>query len=249
MPKKKFKKNDKPVQVMTEFKLSEISAVTRPAQGGALAVIMKRGDSDDIDPMAKAGDLVDLLTSSTSGHQHGIIVDMDGDHKYILVQYAHGKNEETSHDHQLVIDSDGAVTVSENNGHTHTIEAEALREVLFSQIVNKNNEDNHTIEFTNAADKGGLIAKETTMPAPTVSQEEHDKVVKQLALVTALTAMSEIHKSHYNTLDATGKEGFIAKSVEDRELDIKLQKSADPVVYTTDSIEVKKESTIYPFTT
>lgn len=249
----KLKKSTKPVQVMTKFKLNEISAVTKPAQGGALAVIMKRDDSD-IDKAAhkkkkkkekqtytKSGDLVDLLTSAEEGHQHGIIVDPwdENDASHIRVDYAYIKDEEYSHDHKLLIAADGGITVSENNGHTHNIDADAMRDILFSRMINKSNENQSTIEFTNAADNGGLIAKETTMPDPkTVSQEDHDKVLKKVALLTALTSMPEIHKAHYATLDDAGQTAFIDKSAEDRGLDVELKKSADPVVYTADNGDV-----------
>lgn len=264
------------VQVMTKFKLNEISAVTRPAQGGALAVIMKRADDavvtkqlteeererrrrrrrendlkkqedgeDDEErkrrnrrrDYAKAGDLVDLLTSAEEGHQHGVVVNVYEDNTYVIVNYASEQDSDTSHDHQLVMDSDGTITVSENEGHSHTLDGEALRQILFDRVVNKVDQNTKTISLNNAAELGGLIVKETTMPNPTVSKEDHDKVVAQLAKVSALATMSEIHKGYYTSLDGTKQEEFITKSVADRDLDVQLAKSDDPVVYTSDAGE------------
>lgn len=219
------------IQVMTKFQLNEISAVNRPAQGEALAVIMKRAEDKANLPIVKAGDLVDILTSSNNGHQHGITINNSDGDMYVHVNYASEKDSATSHDHVLAVTPEG-ITVSENEGHTHIIDADILRTLLLNRMVEKSNQKTQTIEFTNAADNGGLIAKETTMP---ISQEDHDKVVKQLAVQTAINSLSVMTKGHYDTLTTQeAKDAYLAKSEEHRVVDCDLAKSADPLVYTAD---------------
>lgn len=230
------------IQVMTKFKVDEISSVNRPAQGPALAVIMKRSaiaegvaDANKETALTKSGDLVDILTSSTKGHQHGITINSDDGNVYVHVNYASEKDSQTSHDHVLAVTPEG-ITVSENEGHSHTIDADVLQTLLLNRMVEKSIQKTRIIGFTNAADNGGLIAKETTMPIP---QEEHDKVVKQLAVQTAINSLSVMTKGHYDTLTTqAAKDSYLAKSETERTLDVELAKSADPVVYTTDSGQV-----------
>lgn len=107
--------------IMRRFALDEISAVTSPAQKGARMTIMKRDDADAA-PIAKSGT---VLTSSTNGHAHLIVLD-----DYTLARGG-GYTEEVAelvgerqhwHRHPFVIDKRGNITIGEMSGHSHAAE-------------------------------------------------------------------------------------------------------------------------------
>ncbi len=134
-------------RIMHKFKMDEISAVDRPAQSPALSVIMKRDESVD-----KAGDMVNALTSAEEGHQHGISINQHDDEMYVTVHYARSEDAEGGHDHQVVVNTTGDMVVSENMGHTHTIDTEAVRNIMFSCIANKRESTMPLPEINNVMD-------------------------------------------------------------------------------------------------
>lgn len=123
---------------MDKFEMNEISFVDKPAQEGALAVLTK-ADAEDMsvdelldDDIDKRGDLVDLVTSSDEGHAHGIGVHEDHEGVTVVISYAAGPEGEM-HDHQ-VVDDNGFYTLTENHGHTHTIDQDAMRQALMDRL-------------------------------------------------------------------------------------------------------------------
>lgn len=109
-------------RVMRRFALDEISAVTNPAQKGARMTIMKRDDADaDAAPFAKGQT---VITSSTNGHAHLIVLD-----DYTLARGG-GYTEEVAelvgersrwHRHPFVIDKKGNITIGDADGHSHSV--------------------------------------------------------------------------------------------------------------------------------
>ena len=88
--------------VIRSLKINEISGVDNPAQEGARVSIMKRnepqqkslfGPSGDVQKYY--GDLADLLTSETDGHQHGINVERRDNGTSFHVSYAKGLEDES----------------------------------------------------------------------------------------------------------------------------------------------------------
>lgn len=65
---------------------------------------------------------------------------------------------------------------------------------------------------------------------------------KQIVLLTALSAMSDLSKSHYATLDDAGKEAFAKSSVSAQELAVTAAADADAIVYTAKSGDVFRKS-------
>lgn len=65
---------------------------------------------------------------------------------------------------------------------------------------------------------------------------------KQIVLLTALSAMSDMSKSHYATLDDAGKEAFAKSSVSAQELAVTAAADADAIVYTAKSGDVFRKS-------
>lgn len=106
-------KTDKPLRRrrrMEKFKIDEISAVDRPAQSSALALIMKRGTSEH------GVNKRIVLTSAYEGHAHAVSI--NGDAREVgggMTMPAEG------HVHPFMIDDDGNVIIGETEGHTHEV--------------------------------------------------------------------------------------------------------------------------------
>lgn len=119
-------------RIMDKFALGEVSFVSRPAQEGATAAIIKSDDGTDAE---KNGDLVDLVSGSEDGHQHGIsICEYHDEHLSLVVHYAAGPDGEM-HDHQLALGTDGQYAMTENRGHTHEIDSAQLQLRVMSEMM------------------------------------------------------------------------------------------------------------------
>ncbi len=157
MPKSNYRRGRR--RRMEKFALGEISFVDSPAQSPAVADIMKNhvGEmtvEELMDPnlsdeewlekhgidsegeVEKNGDLVDMVTSVDEGHQHGIRVRDDCDGMYLWISYA-GGDRDSMHDHQVIFNADGTYSVTENVGHSHTIDSVALQQVIIARIAAK----------------------------------------------------------------------------------------------------------------
>ena len=169
MPESQYQRGKR--RRMDKFKLNEVSAVTTPAQGPALAAIrksddeivfkqdgprsgetfdqflarMRRNGSDMSDGearamferVAKGGDMADMFTSIEEGHQHAIHVYEHDDGVNVMVGYATAPGAEHSHDHQITRGDDGMYIVSENVGHSHTIDGMKLQEIIMMRMMMK----------------------------------------------------------------------------------------------------------------
>lgn len=222
---------------MRKFKIGEISSVDRPAQGGALSVLMKRADDDIDHDIAKRF----FLTEGADGHSHLIRLD-----DFVRVNMGGETSWTDGHDHPFVISDSGVITIGEADDHTHSItmsvdeilkngytESEAISK-MFKGKVNKS-----------AAKSSGSKHEETIMPENKDALEKAQKDLKiakaGLATATALATLSDIQKAHYAGLDDANKELFLKKSDVERTADVDLEKAADAVVYKSDSgAEFKK---------
>lgn len=214
---------------MRTFKINEISGVDVPAQEGARMLLMKRADATkkaDTD-VKKAGDLVNALTSETDGHQHGVHVYSQDGELGITVMYALAEGADASHDHPIVRNTDGSFTLGVVAGHTHELDADAIQAALINLIAKDESGDTTMTEKTNAE----VIAE----------------LQKKLDRSDSIIALAAVEKAHFDALDDAGKDGFLAKSTDDRTKDIdalaKAAHDADPVVYTTtDGVDLRKSA-------
>lgn len=100
---------------MVKFSIDEISAVTRPAQSGARALIAKSKPKGKIEK----GILV-LTDPDSTDHQHLLCFN-----QYVRLEGGGTTNGATDpmgryHDHPFTVDEDGKVDIGEALGHTHT---------------------------------------------------------------------------------------------------------------------------------
>lgn len=199
----------------------------------------------------KAGDLVELATSADAGHQHGIHVYMDGEDFAIVVAYAMGEDAERSHDHQIMRNEDGSYSVLENAGHTHDdIPVDRIMNVITQRLLEKEAAGEELPEEGPLADLLVAAKKSKQQPPEGDNQmadnKELDALKAQVATLTAVAALTGVHKTHYDSLDDDGKTAFLELDDTGKDDAIKTAETqkadADPVVYTADNGDVFKQS-------
>ena len=219
-------------RIMRTFKINEISGVDVPAQQGARVTIMKRAEPGQKDDDAKKrmyGDLVQLLTSETEGHQHGIKMNVydDGDIS-VYVMRALGDGAESEHDHPIVRNQDNAYQMGVVAGHTHEIDSAALGALILNLVTTKGK----------GVDMDGKD-KNTEL-----SVENFAALQKRLDRAEQVMKLVGDDRTHFDGLKEEGQTAFLEKSAEDRATEIAAAKAAlegDPVVYTTtDGVELRK---------
>ena len=218
-------------RIMRAFKIDEISGVDRPAQAGASVTIMKRATPADKSAEAKKrlfGDIVDMLTSETEGHQHGIKCSKydDGD-VCIIVMHSLAPGAEAAHDHPIVRSTDGTYTMGIVAGHTHDIDSAGLASLLLSILTKGDN----------------------SMSDKTPEQIAAEAMEKRLARAEAVIGLSTEHREYFDGMEKDEhKNVWLQKSVEERDQALEAAKVAkaksdgdDPVVYTTMAgVEIRK---------
>jgi len=220
-------------RILKEFKLTEISAVDKPAQSPALATIMKRND-DTIEKKY-------VMTSGTDGHTHLISIDIwSKDNMGGYTSWTDG------HEHPFILRDDGTIEVGEADGHDHGVfpstEQIFQKDLTEDQIKPIMALMKTTFEKPNAADNGGqqpVHTKETNMPdiSKAVHQtalDQVDSLKKSLAVAIAFGTLTDLQKSHHATLDEAGKELFLAKSSAERAMELEVIEKANAIVYTAD---------------
>lgn len=219
-------------RIMRAFKIDEISAVDRPAQQGATADIMKRDSAK-----TEKGDTVELLTSATDGHQHGIrIRHCPHDGLQVYVMYAAGTDEnDHGHDHVLLIGQDGTVTVSENHGHTHEVESAALQQAIMRSTMAVKAGSNTAPGAEQVEQSAGSAGNVTTEEVPMTEQEkaEMDALKARAAKAEAINALSAEERQAYDKFSTDAeRDGFLAKSADERKVEIAKAAELTQVVYT-----------------
>lgn len=209
-------------RIMRRFSINEISAVDRPAQVGAKALLMKRDGETDGDFEKRM-----RLTTAVNGHQH-MVQDCEdvqsGNTSYERVPGL--PNSWEGHSHPWVRDEDGNIQIGEAMGHVH--------EVIYSASTVKKSDDK--------VDKAASAAKEESTE---MDEKQIAELKASLAKALAMAAMNDAEKAYHATLDTAAQDAFLAKSADDRRAVVadiaKRSTEANPVVYTaTDGSEFRK---------
>ena len=114
---------DKKKRVINKFKITELSAVDKPAQEGAKSVIMKRDESRAI-----------MTLADESGHAH-LLFEYGGIESGTTSHS--GATSESGHHHPFVV-KNGELIMGEANGHTHEIDTEDFNVMLFTDAIREN---------------------------------------------------------------------------------------------------------------
>ena len=172
-------------RIMRKFTIDELSSVDVPAQEGAQALILKRAEVDEV---GKSG-VVQMVTGEAEGHRHGIKVRKWGDGEIdIWVLGAQMSADKSSHDHPLLVGTDGIYSVVENAGHTHTLESAALAAAIV-----------------------GTVNKEAEMTPEEKARLE--KLEKQLARGNKIIALAAEHCARISTAWPRGRAGRLPREV------------------------------------
>lgn len=212
-------------RIMREFKINEISGVDKPAQKGALSVIMKRAG----EPMNKGA----VLTTNDDGHSHLIYcLEESGG----TTSWSQMVGEEQGHSHPYVITAEGKIVIGEAEGHSHEAlvfgKVEELATIMKNLTLTKETPmTKEEIDALNKKHTDELAAKDAAIA----------KNAAELAKANQLAAMTDIQKAHYNSLPDAEKEVFLAKSEADKNAILKNLESANPVIYkAADGSEFRK---------
>ncbi len=228
-------------RILKEFKLTEISAVDKPAQSPALATIMKRND-DTIEKRY-------LLSSDNDGHSHLLYMD-----KWEAVNKGGETSWTGSHYHPFVINDDGSITIGMADNHTH--EVSAVVEDIFKNGLNEEQAKavlalaKSSFDKPNTAGIGGskTVHKEE-INMPDINKADYDKALdeiatlkKSLATAVAMGTMNDAQKAHCSTLNGAPQEAFLAKSCLERSNELEAILKADEVIFKseTDGTEYRK---------
>lgn len=116
-------------RIMRTFKLKEISMVDKPAQEGAVAVMIKRDPSTPHEhPNAVAKDgyvFTPMMTTAEEGHQHIVCVPDDQSSGYTDSACKSEDNPNGYYHSHPWIKADGVIAIGEADGHTHQMMAAA----------------------------------------------------------------------------------------------------------------------------
>ena len=224
--------------ILENLVINEISLVDTPAQEGARVTLMKRAKPAGDTPPAtsefrKYGELADVLTSETDGHQHGINVyswkASDGKLKLeYSISYGMAPEDETTHNHPLARGSDGTgYVLGTVAGHTHTVDSAALGTAAMN-----------------------LVMKGEKPVDPAEKNKNTEKLAdlqKRLERAEAVNVLKRDARDHFDELAKDAQDAFLAKSSDDRASEIEAAQKAkldsDPVVYTTmDGVELRKSA-------
>lgn len=246
--------NDGKPRVMRMTKLTAVALTGRGANPHADVTFFKsHKDAVPETPTEKGGDLVDMLTSSTEGHQHGVRVRFYEDGLYLDVGYASGNASDSSHYHSVVVDAAGNFIVSENDGHTHDITAADVQNFLLGSL---NKTFDYLEEHGNVGELEASLSKTTafkTLGENQMTIEEQlakaklDLAASRKALKAAvlLGGLTDTEKSHHEKLGEEGQATFLGKSHTERDIDIEAALKADPVIYTAeDGVEFRKSDDV-----
>ena len=234
---------------MVMTKLTAVALTARGANPEANVTFYKSHKGTE--SVEKGGDLVNMLTTETDGHQHGISIEIYGNELYMDVKYAGGSGAD-NHYHALVRTSDGAYSVSTNEGHSHEVDSSALNDYLLSVLNKEEIKDTITksqADLLTAVNIDGIednledaMSKELEL-ALAKAEGTITKQAADLASATTVMRFTPIAKAFYDTLSVADKESFVGKTDADRVATMEMAKSADPVVYTaTDGTEFHKSA-------
>ena len=219
-------------RIMRTLKINEISAVDRPAQEGARAMIMKRNDA----PVEKlGGDLVDMLSGETDGHQHGIrfIRGEDGS-LGMLTQYAAGPHElMETHDHQIVQNADGSFEMGVNHGHTHNLDMETIRASALA-FITKN--DDPGVIWVEGDTLAALTKTANVVTKGETEMSDDNKAVlaaleKRAERAETINKMSGYVRKHFDGLTEANQSIFIEMTGAEQTADVTKAAEGNAVVF------------------
>ena len=188
------------------------------------------------------GDVSDLASSIQEGHQHGIRVVVEDGLVGLYCSYATGPDDEFSHYHRFTPNGDGSYSFLMDSGHTHDdIDVDTLLATVTSAVTKESDPASIDIlekfkdKLTQTRD--GSVTKEQAMADETKKTAEDllKESEARMARLEAIAKLSGTQKTHFDALDESAQDAFLAKSADERDMLVKAAAvdadSDDPVVY------------------
>lgn len=200
--------------------MDELSGVDTPAHSTAIVSLFKMKSPGSFEKVYE-------LTGVTDEHQH--LID--------ITEFTRGTKGGTTsyvddHAHPFVVNADGTITVGISEGHTHEVSMTA-EEIFVKHQKGDNSQNNYssTADGINGEIQpgGNDMSKQTDNTAET--QKAVDDLKVELKKAQAFGELTDSQKSHYASLSDTDKEAFLAKSADERQVEIDNLNAADKVVY------------------
>jgi hypothetical protein len=210
-------------RIMRSFIMDEISGVDNPAQSDARVTLLKRQDGDHSDQtQAEQFGKQAALSASTKGHSHLIRLD-----SYDGMPLNEGEtSHQSGHSHPWIRQEDGSIIIGEVSAHTHSIQALGKLSEEGSLVPSEDHPAASIISETPSQEDNPMTEKTADAAA------EELKVLKaQLAKSVAINGLNVNHRTHFDGLDEAGQTAFLAKSVSDRDADIKAIELSKSVIY------------------
>lgn len=202
-------------QIMKEFEIDEISAVDRPAQGGAKATIMKR-HSREHDTTKRA-----VLTTATDGHTHLVQTyeSMSGDTSWV-----------NDHSHPWILSENGIITLGEAVGHTHGIDELTMTKEVATPA------ETETAEMTTKDDKA--VDVEAVAKA---NEAESEALVARAERAEKVATLNDAQKALFSKMDTEAQDAYLALDADGRQAEVTKAQDANAVVFTAlDGTEYRK---------
>lgn len=196
-----------PKRTLTKIRLSEISAVDRPAQARAEAVIAKNVG----------------LTSSEDGHTHTLTLkDARGELNSGYTSYSYGSESPSyyGHEHQWIRTESGEIVIGEAHGHTHTIDqiSKADGHADTSEPVDrldkgKKNKKDDKDKRVRVAKKDPEDEPRQPEDEPMAMTEQEQAAMKRLEDIVGLPADQ---RAYFDTLTKADQDAFLATDMAKR---------------------------------
>lgn len=189
------------------------------------------------------------LTMSTDGHAHSILTDSQGGEARVgSTSFVDG------HQHDWVMDQADNITVADVEGHAHGIAMLVMKggEEILDELLPE--EDALASLPTPGLDKAstGKAATPTSGTEKNMTPEEKaefekaakedlDKVTKRAERAESILELSPDQRAHFDELDESSKDEFLAKPSDERTAIVKNLADANSIVYTSpDGEEFRK---------
>ncbi len=233
--------------IFKEMRLNEISAVDRPAQPGARAVIMKRKPKKgepghDEEEVAKQA----ALTGVQEGHSHSLMLERgDGEVTSGVTSWEVSEGEVEGHSHPWIRTESGEIVIGTSDGHDHVIETIGKKQADAGAPDSADASDTTSGE---TADTIGNVQKEASMSDKNEETVDNEAVAKQLEdlqkraeRAEAVAQLNDAQTSIFTSLDVEKQDEFLALTPEQRNAEVAKAAEANAVVYTDSSgIEYRK---------
>lgn len=198
-----------------------------------------------------------LVTDETEGHQHQIEVCDDGS---LWCSWNTAAGAEYTHNHAVIRNSEGAIEILADSGHSHQLAADQPAVVIVAPtdivvvaeaVAMRRSPTTNTPARKSATSDSPRSTQPSTVNSHTEQstmktaeeklvelEKQHTDTTKRLERAERIAKMSGVHKTHFDTLAGEAQDEFLAKSNAERDAVIKEALEADP-------IEVEFEGQVY----